>query len=284
VAVSAFNAEGAGPPSPSLILRTDPGGLMARKPQDSNNRLSFLGTKEGVLRDPLRQPWFIVIIAITVILILASGVLIFLMRQKSGGKKPAIQHITLSLPKNDLGSHHALSPGGSSLVRDALWVDRSWFRGEHPPPHVHQNSLHSHHHLQTHQIQQHHQGKMGTTSSSKILSTNWVPSSGYDRSSSPVDDPYSVIESNEYAEVSENQNLSTFKRQNNLLMQHQQIRSTTPGPYATTNLINITSNAMYRGHDEYEGGPYSDRGGPFMDLRRSNAPSPSPYKTRGCID
>lgn len=302
VAVSAFNSEGAGPSSASLILRTDPmGGLLSRRPQDKLS--SFLG-KEGSLRDPLRQPWFIVIIALTVMFILSSGVLIFLMKQRSGGKKPHVQHISLSLPKNDLTS--ASSPGCSSLVRDALWVDRSWFNGRSD----HTASLHSHHHLQTHQMQQHHQGKTATTTSSSKVVGNWIPS-GYEPRS-PVDDSYSVIDgNNEYAEVAESSNLSTFKkRQNNLLQQHhqqqvmqQQQRPSTPGPYATTNLINITTNAMYRSVEDYDGRPpppshrdssncsfqtitgqgYAERV-PFIEIRRSNASSPSPYKTRGCMD
>ena len=296
VAVSAFNLQGSGPSSPSLILRTDPlGGLLSRRPQDK----ATFPWKDTSFRDPLRQPWYIITIAITVtMLLLASAVLFFLSRQRSGGKKPVVQHISLSMPKNDLGS--VQSPGCSSLVRDALWVDRSWFAGNAGD----RGSLHSHHHLQTHQMQQHHQGKTATTSSSKVLS-NWIPS--YNTHSSPVDDEaYSVIDSNnEYAEVAENQNLSTFKRQNNLLhQQQQQIRPSTPGPYATTNLINITTNAMYRTVDEYDRqqqalpqlptshdnshcsfqtGPYAERM-PFLDMRRSNAPSPSPYKTRGSID
>jgi len=294
VAVSAFNSEGNGPSSPSLILRTDPmGGLLSRRTSSGGSsggqdRLSsFLGKGEGFLRDPLRQPWFIVIAALAVMFILSSGVLIFLMRQRSGmrGKKqhPVVQHISLSLPKNDLSGSSsgsgglATGIGGTSLVRDALWIDRSWFGTTGAQPREdsggsqqqQQSLLYPPHHHQPLSLPK--SGKRGV-GHPKLINTHWTTSrfsssNGKQQQhqttkrnhhhhlsqqdAEDLEDSYSIIESNDYAEVAESVGggglLSTFKNRSN---RSENNRSSTPGPYATTNLINITTNAMYRPVDE----------------------------------
>lgn len=330
VFVSAFNQEGSGPPSASLILRTDPmGGLLSRRPKDKS--LSSLLSKDMITSmDPLKQPWWLLaIILLTVMFIFSSGVLIFLMRQRSSSKKAgsnknqSVQHINLSLPKN----YDPANP--APLIHDSMWIDGSWYgsgssstaatavittaagnngscenqrtaiRTTAGASSVEHQSLLSHHQQNRGVVQQPPPSLLGSNSISQQkqshhLFTNWsnnapgilIPSSGhptttYDHSLVLDDNDssvYSVIDGhNDYAEVSENQNhLSSFRRNHQrhnqqsgyssqsmmhkkslqLLQQQQQQmhtnrnqqqdRPTTPGPYATTNLINITSNALYR--------------------------------------
>lgn len=219
-------------------------------------------------RDPLKEPWFIIVAALTVMFILSSGVLIFLMRQRSASsssKTPVVQHISVSLP-NDLGTG-SIAGKASSLVHEPVWIDHSWFGG----------------------------GANGNCNSSSITgiasglamvggSSSRVPSSsskliremGCGTGSSTLEDTYSVIEANDYAEVADVQNLTTFKRNNNNASANangQQgavsgllHRSNSPGPYATTNLINITPNALYRVANEGGGGGGGYRGlNPLVD-------------------
>jgi hypothetical protein len=322
VFVSAFNQEGSGPPSASLILRTDPmGGLLSRRPKD---RISSILSKDMITSmDPMKQPWWLlVIILLTVMFIFSSGVLIFLMRQRSNShksssnKNQSVQHISLSLPKNyDPANHPA------PLVHDSMWIDRSWYNGGGSgggrnggtvDQRREQSSLLSHHQLSNSSssrgvqqpllgpnlISQQKQTHLFTNWSNNAPGNHLVPAAANAAASasnaSPYDHSlvldendssvYSVIESshNDYAEVSESQNLSSFRRnqhhqhhnhnqqssytqsmlhnnggkksqpphyqsnRNQMQSSNQQDRPTTPGPYATTNLINITSNAMYR--------------------------------------
>lgn len=209
-------------------------------------------------RDPLKEPWFIIVASLTVMFILSSGVLVFLMRQRSASshsKTPVVQHISVSLP-NDLGTN-SMNGKGSSLVHDSVWIDHSWFGGGSSS------------------------GVGGGTASNSITgiasglamvgSNSRVPSSsskliremGCGTGSSTLEDTYSVIETNDYAEVADVQNLTTFKRNNNNANSNGQQganallhRSNSPGPYATTNLINITPNALYRVTNEVANGGY----------------------------
>lgn len=201
--------------------------------------------------------------------ILSSGVLIFLMRARSStsnGKTPVVQHISVSLPPNDLGGGNV--SGGklaSSIAHDSVWIDHSWFNNGNVG---NQNSLNN---------------GMATSLATMFGSNSRLPASSSKfireitcgTGSSTLEDTYSEIESNDYAVVADIQNLSTFKSRNNNVnggsinggggsnsiknannnsgVTSHSHRSNSPGPYATTNLINITPNALFRVSNDVNG-------------------------------
>lgn len=225
-------------------------------------------------RDPLKEPWFIIVATLTVMFILSSGVLIFLMRARSSSsannKTPVVQHINVSMLPNDLGTNNGNGKIASSIVHDSVWIDHSWFNGGGGGTASNGNQSNLSNAMATSLATMFGSNPRIPSSSSKFIreiTCNGAGAGGGGTGSSTLEDTYSEIESNDYAVVADIQNLSTFKSRaagggqsssNNLInssinnngvnggggaLSH---RSNSPGPYATTNLINITPNALYR--------------------------------------
>lgn len=255
VSVSAFNSEGLGPFSTPLLLRTDPmDGVLSRRTQ-TKDRLNFA-------KDPLNQPWFFTLIGVTVFLVMSPCILFFLIRYRKydaskGSKKCAnnngkSSHVVSEPHHQQLHPHHPLSTqhiNESNSAFGGVWIDRSCYYGS--PGNTDRR-----------------RDKMNLTS----VQRNTIDSMNLPDHESI----YSSIEP-DYAEVSDNNFVSFHKshpfhsslsaaRHPKLLSstqqqqhhsmsraQHQQQqqseRPTTPGPYATTNLINIIPNSLYRDLD-----------------------------------
>lgn len=220
-------------------------------------------------RDPLKEPWFIIVATLTVMFILSSGVLIFLMRARSSSsahaKTPVVQHINVSMLPNDLGANNINGNKiASSIVHDSVWIDHSWFNGTNGS---NGNASNLNSAMATSLATMFGSNSRIPSSSSKFIreiTCNGATGAG-GTTSSTLEDTYSEIESNDYAVVADIQNLSTFKSRsnngghsgsnnlicnssinNNAVNGGSSHRSNSPGPYATTNLINITPNALFR--------------------------------------
>jgi hypothetical protein len=221
IRVFALSSMGSGPGSAPLSLRTDPRGDFIHT-QDKESLL-VKGSSNTEFKDALKQPWFIIIAALTVMFITSSAVLIFLMRQISISKKPINAHVTYTttLQKSDYNGGQLGSLGGAgppdSDPRDRLWMDQAW------------------------------EGDKSNTAS-KLLNTR--STHGYANKLSEYSHLSVMERSNEngnenedlYEEVADNHGMSTFgKKENspsNPLSQ--------PSPYATTTIINIPGNSSFR--------------------------------------
>lgn len=277
----------------------------------SHNHHPFLVEKDsrsGHFQDPLKQSWLIIIVALTVMFILSSAVLIFLMRQRSAKKRPIQQHIiTTTIPKNNSlentcsliheavwmqhDSHHQTSSSSSMTKKQQKKNElKSSSNGMSPlvpstnskliktwsPPH--------------HLIQQH-------INSSSKSSTTTPSHTNYHHTGSimnyemhPTYEEAGCDGGGDYAEVNDgngHNGFSTFgggnRRNNNGNGGSNGCDNSrggqpppichSPGPYATTNLINITSNP----YQQHYYNPAGSRAG-IQHYMKSNisCPSPSP--------
>lgn len=223
IRVFAVSTMGSGPGSQPLSLRTDPKGDFIRQPQplDKDKDSSLVKTSGSTnnkddteFKDALKQPWFIIIAALTVMFITSSAVLIFLMRQISISKKPINSHVTYStsLQKseqyNRAQSGCSLGPSGTD-PHDGLWLDQAWEADK-------------------------------SNTASKLLNTR-ANTHGYANKLSE----YSVIENGNdlYEEVADNHGMSTFGKKVEPISQ--------PSPYAMTTIINIPGNSSFRGRQHH---------------------------------
>lgn len=259
----------------------------------NHNHHPFLVEKDnrnGHFQDPFKQSWLIIIIALTVMFILSSAVLIFLMRQRSAKKRPIQQHIiTTTIPKNNSLENTC------SLIHEAVWMDvQQQQQNTSLSSSVKKNQLKSSSGMNC--------SPLVPTTNSKLIKTSWSPPSK--QSATPSHQHYhhsSILNyemhptyeeagggNNDYAEVNDghSQHFSTFgaARRNgsnatsngnngNSSDQRGQLCHS-PGPYATTNLINITSNP----YQQHYYNPSGSRAAHYM--KNISCPSPSPSQSK----
>ena len=256
VSVSAFNSEGLGPFSTPLLLRTDPmDGVLSRRTQ-TKDRLNFA-------KDPLKQPWFFTLIGVTVFLVMSPCILFFLIRYRKydaakGSKKCAkSSHIVSEHHQQLHPHHHPLSTqhiNESNSAFGGVWIDRSCYYGSSPGNTDRRRDKMNLTSVQRSTIDSCHLPDHESIYSSiepdyaEVSDNNFVSfhkSHPFHSSLSAARHP-KLLSSNQQQQQQHHNSMSRGQHQQ---QQQQNERPTTPGPYATTNLINIIPNSLYRDLD-----------------------------------
>lgn len=261
--------------------------------------------RNGYFQDPLKQPWIVIIIAFVAIFVfIAAAFLIFVVRYKSSEKRPIQQHIiTTTIPKNNSLENTC------SLIHEAMWMDALQQQQQHQTSSSSKkNQLKS-----SSGGIMNCSPLVPTSNSTKLIKTSWSPPHMNSNNSSKTPSHHqkqqhyhhtSIVNyemhhptyeetdgNNDYAEVNDNghsqQNFSTFgnarrggangingSNNNSGSSNGDQRLCHSPGPYATTNLINITSNP-YQQHYYNPSGSRAH----YMKNNINSCPSPSPSQS-----
>ncbi|KAI1303003.1 Roundabout -like protein 2 [Halotydeus destructor] len=140
IKVLAANSIGHGPASAPLYLRTDPAGDFASR--SSEDEFSLVRSGNYELKELIKQPWVIIITALTMMFIMSSAVLIFLMRQITVGKKAMQVTYTTSIWSENDNDHEGRGVGGglgggchedmsTTAAHEGIWLDSKTWKPEH---------------------------------------------------------------------------------------------------------------------------------------------------------